>query len=114
MSELAIAAAFGLVVGGYFAGGRALIVAGIGIGALAGLELSCREHVAGYRSHSTLLAATVALTSGTALFGLLHVAGVRSVAVPIIAIGVAAAAFAFAFRALRQRFRERSGGASFR
>jgi hypothetical protein len=38
------------------------------LGCLAGLEVSIREHLAGYRPHSTVLAGTAALLSGTATF----------------------------------------------
>ena len=37
-------------------GGWPILVAGIVLCALAGLELAFREHVAGYRSHTLLLA----------------------------------------------------------
>ena len=33
-----------------------MIAAGVALASLAGLELSIREHLAGYRSHSTVLA----------------------------------------------------------
>ena len=33
------------------------------LGSLAGLELSVREHFAGYKSHSTVLAGTVAVVA---------------------------------------------------
>src|SRR4051794_4469882 len=37
--------------------GRILIVFGLSLASVAGLETAAREHFAGYRSHSTLLAA---------------------------------------------------------
>jgi uncharacterized integral membrane protein len=84
---------------------------GIGIGvvlaALGGLEVSVREHFAGYRSHTTLLAGTVfVLVTGT----LFYLAGL------ILAIGLAAgaASFAASFYALRRAFQKASGGLSFK
>ena len=82
--------------------------AGLGIAALGGLELSVREHFAGYRSHTTLLAGVVAfvvvsvlaLTTGPyALWVLLAVAGT---------------VFFLCFVTLRRVFQQRSGGLSFR
>ena len=58
LSELAMLA--GIVVAGIGlaggSGGWPILVAGIVLCALAGLELAFREHVAGYRSHTLLLA----------------------------------------------------------
>ena len=47
-----------LVVGLFVRGpqGAALLGTGLALGALAGLELSIREHFGGYRSHTALLA----------------------------------------------------------
>src|ERR671917_408499 len=45
----------GLVVSG--PRGTALLVTGLALGSLGGLELSVREHFAGYRSHTIMLAA---------------------------------------------------------
>lgn len=83
----------------------------IGVGAvlaaLGGLEISVREHLAGYRSHSTLLAGVAfILVTGT----LLYAAGLT----PVIALAAGAAAFAAAFLVLRRAFRKASGGLSFR
>ena len=36
---------------------------GMRLGSLAGLELSVREHFAGYKSHTTVLAGTVAVVA---------------------------------------------------
>jgi hypothetical protein len=43
--------------------GRVLLSTGLALGALAGLELSIREHFAGYRSHTALLAAAAAVAT---------------------------------------------------
>src|SRR5919202_389187 len=39
--------------------GATMIVGGMALASLAGLELSIREHFAGFRSHTTLLAGAV-------------------------------------------------------
>src|SRR5256714_15132488 len=49
------------VVGG--ARGRVMLTGALVLGSLAGLELSIREHFAGYRSHTALLAGAPAFTS---------------------------------------------------
>lgn len=84
---------------------------GIGVGvvlaSLGGLEVSVREHFAGYRSHTTLLAGTVfVLVTG----------GVFYLADQILAVCLAAGAIAFAaaFYALRRAFQRASGGLSFK
>ncbi len=98
-----------LVIGvlGFLKGGRSgvvmLICAGT-LGSLAGLELSVREHLAGYRPHSTILAATV---------GLLALAILFLAQVPrLVLLPVAAAAFGTAFWVLRGVYRRRAEGLS--
>ena len=41
-----------------------MLIAGLVLGSLAGLELAAREHFASYRSHSSLLAACAAFATG--------------------------------------------------
>jgi hypothetical protein len=62
-----IFAAFGVLSWGSTRGVWAFGAA-MAFGCLAGLEVSLREHLAGYRPHSTVLAGTAALASGSALF----------------------------------------------
>lgn len=84
---------------------------GIGVGvvlaALGGLEVSAREHFAGYRSHTTLLAGTAFVVVTGALF---YLAGL----ILAICLAVGAAAFAASFYALRRAFQKASGGLSFK
>jgi len=100
-----------LVLGvlGFVEGGRRgfiLLACAMVVGSLAGLELSIREHFAGYRSHSTVLAGGVAVAAGAALW----FAHMPQVAILPIAVAI----FAAAFFALREVFRRRSGGYGFR
>ena len=100
-----------LVLGvlGFVEGGRRgfiLLACAMVVGSLAGLELSIREHFAGYRSHSTVLAGGAAVAAGAALW----FAHVPQVAILPIAVAI----FAAAFFALREVFRRRSGGYGFR
>jgi hypothetical protein len=84
----------------------AALACGIALASLAGLELAVREHAAGYRSHSALLAGAAAVAVDVPLFFL----GVPQIA--LLAIG--ALVFASAFLALRRAFQARAGGIGFR
>jgi hypothetical protein len=59
--ELSVLAGIVCIVLGLFRsdeqGGRILLALGVSLGALGGLDTSLREHFAGYRSHSLVLAA---------------------------------------------------------
>jgi len=111
LTELLILAGIVLMTWGFLSGpdgGNEKIAAGLGIASLAGLELAVREHVTGFRSHSTLLAGGAAIVVVVAL-GL--GAGLQSFGVLLVA---GAAVFAACFYGLRELFRRRSGGLSFR
>jgi hypothetical protein len=107
LAELTILAGIILLIIGLVGGSPTALGLGIVLGALGGLEVSVREHFAGYRSHSTLLAGTVfVLVTG----GLLYLSGL----VLAICLGVGAVAFVAAFLALRAAFRRASGGLSYK
>ncbi len=91
----------GLVIRG--ASGVTLIAVGLALGAIGGLELSIREHFAGYRSHTTLLSGAV----GIAMLVALRFA-VPSLWLPL-AFAIALGAFAVTAWALARAFRRRSG-----
>lgn len=84
--------------------GSTLLVTGFALGSLAGLELSIREHFAGYRSHTTLLAGA----AGIATLAILTFAAGESVSAPISA-GIAVAVGGLAAIGLVRVFRARSG-----
>ncbi len=110
LSEIVIFIGVLLLIAGFFVGppqGFVMIAVGLVLGSLAGLELSIREHFAGYRSHTLLLAAAV----GVPIFGVLFVA----TSVPTLAcIALGLAAFGGSAWLFTQAFRRRSGGALFR
>jgi hypothetical protein len=107
LSELTILAGIVLLAVGFIGGSPTALALGIVLGALGGLEVSAREHFAGYRSHSTLLAGTVlVVVTG----GLLYLSGLALA----ICLAVGVVAFAAAFLALRAAFRRASGGLSYR
>jgi len=109
LTELVILLALVLLAVGFFSSGDrrgVLIGVGLVLASLAGGELALREHFAGFRSHTTLLAGVAGFLSGA----LATVLGVSKVAVLVIAIVVAIACFPF----LRRAFIRRSGGLGFR
>ncbi|MDX6652357.1 MAG: hypothetical protein QOJ38_1138 [Solirubrobacterales bacterium] len=109
--ELMVLTALVLLVAGFLIRGyqgTVMIGGGLALGSLAGLELSVREHLAGYRSHTMLLAGTAGVLTIAALFVL-----AQSLA-PGMRVGAGIAVFALASVGLRALFRRRSGGASFR
>jgi hypothetical protein len=109
LTELCILVAIVLLGLGFFSHGDrrgVMLAGGIVVVSLAAGELAVREHFAGYRSHTSLLAGICAILAAVAL----RIAGVPRVAI----LPVAVAAFAAAFVALRRAFARRSGGVGFR
>jgi hypothetical protein len=91
--------------------GKVMVVAAMCLGSLGGLEVSIREHFAGFRSHTTLLAASCAVAS-MILFSV--IAGKAGLAILALVVGVGVLVFVLAFYGLRQVFVRRSGGLGFR
>jgi Flp pilus assembly protein TadB len=87
---------------------RTLLAGGAALGSLGGLELSIREHFAGYKSHTTMLSAAAGVVTMVVLVLVVH---------PIVlwilllcGVGV----FAVCFWLFREAFKKRSGGVGFR
>jgi hypothetical protein len=107
--ELVVLLALILIVAGFIIRGErggTMIVGGLALGSLAGIELSIREHFGGFRSHTTLLAAVAGFFAGAIAF---LITRDRTVT-PAVAIVV----FMVAFWILRGAFARRTGGAAFR
>jgi hypothetical protein len=107
--ELSVLVALGLGVGGFVVGGRRggiMLACAAALGSLAGLEISIREHFAGYRSHTTVLAAAPAVVTMAVLFFTRAPRGAM--------LGAGVAVFWIAFLLLREAFKRRSGGFGFR
>ena len=98
----------GLVIGGER--GQIMLIGALGLGSLAGLELSIREHFAGYRSHTTLIAAVFAFVAMAVTF---FAAG-KGGAARALLLPVAGITFLASFYWLREVFKRRSGGLGFR
>jgi len=108
--ELCILVGILMIAGGFAFGGdrRAILVTcGFSLVALASLELVVREHFAGYRSHSAVIA--LACMLGTVIpLSFLN-------AIPkVVLLAGGVAVFAGAFVLLRKAFLKRSGGFGFR
>src|ERR687895_180995 len=110
LSELVILVGIVLILWGAFSGGEGeqRLVAGLAIASLGGGELALREHLAGYRSHSALLAGVAAFAAVTVV-----ALGLGPVEVWLLVL-VGGAVFAAAFYAMRTVFKRRSGGVGFR
>lgn len=111
--ELSVLIAIALFVGGLAIGGergQIMLTGALGLGSLAGLELSIREHFAGYRSHSSLIAAVFAFVAMAVTF---FAAGKGDVARALL-LPVAGIVFMASFWWLREVFKRRSGGLGFR
>jgi hypothetical protein len=111
LSELVILLGIGLMTWGFLSSrsqGNLRLVVGLMLASLGGLELALREHLAGYRSHSSLLAGAAALLAVTVL----ALGPGPHVAWALIVLAVAI--FVPAFYGLRELFKRRSGGLGFR
>ncbi len=80
--------------------GRVMLVCGMALASLGGLDTALREHFGGFSSHALMLAALPAVVFA----GVLFFASVPWVAIPL----SAAVVFAAAYTALRRAFRARS------
>src|SRR4051794_28891611 len=108
--ELCILVGIVLVIWAVVGGGNrrgAMLGCGFALISLAALELAIREHFAGFRSHSTLLAGATAVLVDVPLFFLTDLPQEAL-------LGAGLVAFAACFAALRNAFRRRTGGGGFR
>lgn len=107
LAELVILAGIVSLAIGVFGNHPTAIGVGVALAGLGGMEVAIREHFAGYRSHTTLLAgAAFVLTTGLVFY----------VGNTILAVALAcgAVAFAIVFFLARRAFQRASGGLSYR
>jgi len=95
-----------LVLVGFFTEAAVALFVGIGLVSVAALELAIREHFAGYRSHSSLLAAVVGVCVAVPVYW--------TPVPPEALLLVAAVVGAGAFQVLRNAFARQAGGLKFR
>ena len=110
LSELIVLLGIVLILWGAVrgSGGEEMIAAGLVIASLGGGELALREHMGGYRSHSSLLAGVAALVAVTVV-----ALGLGPVKIWVLLV-LGAAVFGATFYAMRELFKRRSGGVGFR
>jgi hypothetical protein len=110
LSELVILIGIVLILWGAArgSGGEEMLAGGLVIASLGGGELALREHMAGYRSHSSLLAGVAAFVAVTVV-----ALGLGPVQLWVLVI-LGVAVFAGTFYAMRELFKRRSGGLVFR
>ena len=111
LSELVILAGIVVIFWGLFSGGdqgNERVGGGLVLASLGGGELALREHLGGYRSHSSLLAGVAAFVAVTVV-----AIGLGPVELWVLLI-VAVAVFGGTFYAMRELFKRRSGGLGFR
>jgi uncharacterized integral membrane protein len=107
LAELVILAGIVSLAIGVIGGHPTAIGIGVALAGLGGLEVAIREHFAGYRSHTTLLAGAVFVFTVGILFYLAH-------QILAVSLAVGAVTFAVAFYSARRAFQRASGGLSFR
>jgi hypothetical protein len=107
LAELVILAGIVSLAIGVIGGHPTAIGVGVALAGLGGLEVAIREHFAGYRSHTTMLAG-VAFVFTT---GLVFYVADQILAV---ALAIGALAFAITFFFTRRAFQRASGGLSYR
>jgi hypothetical protein len=107
LQELTVLVALIMLGVGFVTGNAVWVGVGLVLGSLGGLELACREHFGGYRSHTVLLAGTAFVVT----VGILsYFAGL----ILLECLIAGAVVFVVLFLALRRAFRRASGGLSFR
>jgi hypothetical protein len=107
LAELVILAGIVSLAIGIFSANPTAIGVGVALAGLGGLEVAIREHFAGYRSHTTMLAgAAFVLTTGLVFYAADQILAV--------ALTIGAVAFAIVFFLARRAFQRASGGLSYR
>jgi hypothetical protein len=107
LTELTVLAGLILLVLGLITGSMTQLVIGLLLGSAGGLELSIREHFAGYRSHTTLLSGVVFVASTGVAYFLAGLVLWQALAIGVILL-------ALSFWQLRRTFQHATGGLSYR
>jgi len=107
LTELTVLAGLILLILGLITGSMTQLVVGLLLGSAGGLELSIREHFAGYRSHTTLLAGVVFVVSTGVAYFLAELVLWQ-------ALAIGAALLGLSFWLLRRTFQKATGGLSYR
>lgn len=105
--ELCVLAGLILIVVGAISRNSTQLVIGLGLGSLGGAELSIREHFAGYRSHTTLLAGVVTVATIGICFFVAELVLWQCLVIAVILGGIC-------WALLRRAFIKASGGLSYK
>ncbi len=105
--ELAVLSGLILIIIGVISTNAKQLVIGLLLGSLGGLELSVREHFAGYRSHTTLLAGVVFVVTLVGVF-------ISETVSHQIALVIAFTLGAVAWGLFRRAFIKASGGLAYK
>jgi hypothetical protein len=111
LSELVILLGILVIFWGLFSGGgqgNERVAGGLVLASLGGGELALREHLTGFRSHTSLIAGVAAFVVVTAV-----ALGLGPVKIWVLVV-LGVAVFAGTFYAMRELFKRRSGGLGFR
>lgn len=111
LSEIVILLGIVVIFWGLFSGGNQgneRVAGGLVMASLGGGELALREHLGGFRSHSSLLAGLAAFVAVTSV-----ALGLGPVEIWVLLV-VGLVVFAGTFYAMRELFKRRSGGLGFR
>lgn len=107
LAELVIFAGIVSLIYGIVGQQTTAIGIGVALAGLGGMEVAIREHFAGYRSHTTLLAGFVfVFTVGGIYYGAHEILAVS--------LAIGAVTFLIAFYLARRAFQRASGGLSYR
>lgn len=112
LAEIVVLVGLILLVAGFFVSpprGPIMIGAGLVLASLSGLELALREHLAGYRSHTLILAGIGGVVTLAICWTLLG-----SILAPVARILIAGAVFGAGAWYFSRLFARRSGGARFK
>lgn len=107
LTQITVLTGLVLILIGFISGGMTTLVVGLLLGSAGGLELSIREHFAGYRSHTTLLAGVIFMVATGITYFL---AGW----VLWLCLVIGLVLFGLSFALMRKAFQKASGGLSFR
>lgn len=107
LAELVILAGIIALIYGIAAQQPTAIGLGVALAGLGGMEVAIREHFAGYRSHTTLMAGAVFVFTVGGFYYLAH-------QILAVSLAIGAAAFLVAFYLARRAFQRASGGLSYR
>lgn len=112
ITELLILVGLIVAVVGLVSQSTGLVLGGFALIVISSLELAVREHMAGYRSHSSLIAGVSALIVAGGSSALLNATDVGLPQWPLLFVAIMV--FAGMFRSMRVKFKERSGGLTYR